>query len=98
MRGHKSSLGYLHLHLCPAGVIALSLFQAWPQDVLKVCTQHSPSEREQLAEKWELNYMYLMRNSFAKRYVAPASLFPVSGLTEHCIFEALRGFLHPAPP
>lgn len=90
MRGHKSSLGYLHLHLCPAGVIALSLFQAWPQDVPKVCTQHSPSEGEQLAGKWELNYMYLMGDSFAKGCLAPASLLPVSGLTEYCILRLLE--------
>lgn len=90
MRGHKLSLGYLYLHLCPASVIALSLFQAWPQDVPKVCSQHSPSEREQLAGKWELNYMYLMGDSFAKRCLAPASLLSVLVLTESCILRLLE--------
>lgn len=42
VRGHKASLG--NLHLCPAGTIVHSLFSAWPMDMMKSCTKHSPSE------------------------------------------------------
>lgn len=42
VRAHKLRLDYLHLH--PAGAVAHCRPQAWPRDVLEVCTKHSPSD------------------------------------------------------
>ena len=52
-RGQTARRGYLHLLLSPEGAVVYSRPQAWPADMLKACTKHSPSEIRGAAG-WEM--------------------------------------------